>query len=255
MFGVLIRSIFASLISLFGLEVMLGNRRSFVWLGLALLFSLMVTAILTIRLCRPKHGFLKHATFSLFFYAAGLLFFIFIPSRGFQQFFSFFLSIFFGLLIFYIGNFILGHTEKQKTYRHYTLFDLIILVCSFVAYSSLFGVYMLFSWPVWSLIISAFFMSLLLFYYYFWYNKITHERRNLYFLIFGLIILEASWAMVFWPVSFLTRGIVLFTLFYVFSGMLKHHHQNTLSKIIIREYVITSVILLALVLSTARWSY
>lgn len=255
MFAIFLRSIFTSLISFFGFETMLNFRSSLFWFICFFLIVLLMMIVSVIKICRIKSDRHHHIFFPFFCFLSGVIFFVFIPGGAFQQVYAVLASLFFGALLFYIGNFILGHTEVKKTYRHLTLFDIVALIFSFLSYSSLFGLYLFLAWSTWLLIFLSFILSIILFYYYFWYHRISHAKNLLYYFIFGLVALEVAWSMTFWSTGYLARGLVLFIIFYLFSGLLKHHHQKTLTKSMVREYLITAAVVLALVLGTTRWTF
>lgn len=255
MFAILLRAIIASIVSFIGFEMMVNHRDLLFWIASFFLFFLFLITISIIQICKIKANRAHYIIFPVVCFLSTIVFFIFVPGKVFQQVYIIIASFLFGALLFYVGNFILGHTEIKKTYRHYTLFDIVVLVCSFVSYGALFGLYLFLSWPTWVLLLLSLVISLFLSFYYFWYNKLFHRKHLLHYLAFSLIAIEAAWAMTFWSTGFLARGIVLFILFYVFSGLLKHHHQNTLTRRIIQEYLVTSIIVLGLVLGTTKWSF
>lgn len=87
-------------------------------------------------------------------------------------------------------------------------------------------------------------------------SNLSFEKRVwLFIFCFNLIQLEASWALSFWPTSFVSRAVVLFSIFYVATGISKHHLKSTLTQKILREYLIVGIIVLVLVLGTCRWKY
>lgn len=234
---------------------MVNHKDLLFWIALFLLFLLFLITVSIVAICRIRSNRLHYIVFPLFYFLSSIVFFVFIPGQIFQQIYIFISSFLFGAMLFYVGNFILGHTEVRKTFRHYTLFDIVVLVCGFFSYCALFGLYLFLSWPIWLLFIGALVISFFLSYYYFWYNKMAIKKNLIYYFIFSLIILEATWAITFWSTGFLARGMVLFIIFYTASGLAKHNHQKTLTSRIVKEYLATTIIALALVLGTTKWTF
>lgn len=254
MFSLILRSIFASLISFFSLETVILNR-NLIWGTVIFLFIFFI--IINIPLLRIKiySKRINFVTFPLVFLLSSVGFFVFVPGDILKQIYIGLASILLGLLLFYIGNFAFGNVVVAKSYKHYSLFDIIIFVCAFLSFSAIFGFYLFLGWPVWVLMIMTLVLSILLAYYYFWYNQIRFRMALLYLLVFGLVAIELTWSLSFWPTGFVARGVVMFVAFYVFSGLIKHYYQKTLNLKIIREYIIVSLIVLGLVLGTTQWTF
>lgn len=255
MFAILIRSVLTTIVSFFGFELMVNHKNLLFWIAFFYLLFLFFFTLSVIQICKIKSNRLHYVIFPILCNLSAIIFFVFIPGKIFQQIYIIICSFLFGTLLFYVGNFILGYVQAKKFLRHYTLFDVIVLSCSFLSYTALFGLYLFLSWPTWLLLLLALFMSLFLLYYYFWYNKLTYKKNLLHYFIFSLVVAEAAWAVTFWSTGYLSRGIVLFILFYLFSGFLKHYYQKTLNKKIIKEYLVTSIIVLGLILGTTKWTF
>jgi hypothetical protein len=235
--------------------MMLNFKQAIFWWALFFLAFLLVMVVAVVKICRAKRDRHHYIIFLILCYLSAIIFFVFIPGGIFQQIYIVAASLFFGAMLFYIGNFILGHSEVRKVFHHFTLFDIVILICAFFIYASLFGLYLFLTWPSWLLLIVSLVLSLILFYYYFWYHKIKYHTDLLYYFIFALCAVEITWAMTFWSTGYLARGMSLFIVFYIFSGLSKHHHQKTLTKNVVREYLVTAIIVLGLVLGSTRWTF
>jgi hypothetical protein len=71
--------------------------------------------------------------------------------------------------------------------------------------------------------------------------------------IIGLILAEATWALNYWPATFLVGGALLLLIFYIVSGVLQHYLEGTLSRQVFLEYgVLGSGLMLAVIVASVR---
>jgi hypothetical protein len=60
--------------------------------------------------------------------------------------------------------------------------------------------------------------------------------------VVGLVVGESSWAMNYWQISTWSAGIVLMLIFYVMTGLASQHLQGKLSRRVLVEFLIVSVV-------------
>jgi hypothetical protein len=70
----------------------------------------------------------------------------------------------------------------------------------------------------------------------------------------GLLLAEATWAINYWPTTFLLAGTLLLAIFYVAVGLIQQQQAGTLGGRLIAEYgLLGSGLLLAVVVATFRF--
>jgi hypothetical protein len=64
------------------------------------------------------------------------------------------------------------------------------------------------------------------------------QQRNLLILTgsVGLLLAEATWALNYWPASFLLGGVILLLIFYITVSLIQHHLIGTLQRRVMIEY-------------------
>lgn len=69
--------------------------------------------------------------------------------------------------------------------------------------------------------------------------------------VVGLMLAEATWALNYWPAPFLLGGALLLIIFYIATGLLQHHLEETLSRQVVMEYsLLGSGLLVAVIVAT-----
>lgn len=66
----------------------------------------------------------------------------------------------------------------------------------------------------------------------------------------GVVLAEATWALNYWPATFMLSGAVLLILFYVMVGLLAHYAAGTLQRRVWLEYGTLAGVLLAILIGT-----
>jgi len=66
----------------------------------------------------------------------------------------------------------------------------------------------------------------------------------------GVALAEATWALNYWPATFMLSGAVLLILFYVSVGLLAHYAAGTLQRRVLLEYSALAGVLLAILIVT-----
>lgn len=75
-----------------------------------------------------------------------------------------------------------------------------------------------------------------------------HRRLMWLALLVGLVLGEATWALNYWPASFLLGGTLLLVIFYISTGLLHHQLGGTLQRRLLLEYGLLGSGLLAAVI-------
>ena len=73
----------------------------------------------------------------------------------------------------------------------------------------------------------------------------VRSGRALLALAVGVVLSEAMWALNYWAAPFLLGGALLLIIFYIASGTIQHHLQQTLSRQLLVEYGVLGALLLA----------
>ncbi|MEI9967060.1 MAG: hypothetical protein WDN67_05580 [Candidatus Moraniibacteriota bacterium] len=111
-----------------------------------------------------------------------------------------------------LGIYRLRHAPQDKTAQ--AIVSTAAMAALFFFFSSAYGFYLNFSFPLWGLML-LFFLGTTLTSYDTFIDVEPHnkERVRLYSALLGLMMGELSWAMSFWPFGFLTTG-ALAAIFY-----------------------------------------
>ncbi len=130
--------------------------------------------------------------------------------------------------------------------------DLFTFAAIFLVLNFLWGVgfYFVLSWWISTLLTFVVFFSVFSISIY----RLGRENWEvlLWALICGLILVEVSWAVLFWPVHYLTAALVPFSIFYLvyIMGGLYFEHRLTSNKVYFQTGMITIVLLLSLLSSS-----
>jgi hypothetical protein len=79
-------------------------------------------------------------------------------------------------------------------------------------------------------------------------SKAPARTLRIYCLISGVILAQVAWALNYWLVSVLVGGIVPLMVCYVLVGIMQAHLTNNLNRAILREYIIVSIVSVALII-------
>ncbi len=180
-----------------------------------------------------------------------ITFLVFIPSSFFlQHIYIVTASILFVFTINCAENVI----KDLKNRKSLAANDFLIIISAFLLYSSILGLSLFLIWPIWLIMLLLIIATFILTYEFFWYNQLF-EKHIIYTLILTLIISELGWALSLWPTGFISRAIIIFVIFYIFTNLSKHHFNKTLNNKIIRNSIIISLIVVLLVLLTSKWTF
>ncbi len=68
------------------------------------------------------------------------------------------------------------------------------------------------------------------------------QRAGLFALIIGWLVGQCTWAMNYWNISNLSAGVLLLTVFYVSVGLVQQHLQEKLTRSVLVEFGVVSLI-------------
>lgn len=68
------------------------------------------------------------------------------------------------------------------------------------------------------------------------------KRAALFALIIAWLVGQGTWAMNYWNISNLSAGVLLLTVFYVSIGLVQQHFQERLSRSVLLEFAVVSLI-------------
>ena len=250
-----IKSLLMFFLVLGGLEYIAYDKSRVYLVSILLMVISLAISISFVRKGRIESDRVAFAIFPILFLGSLVGFFVFIPGQLFRHIFAGLGSLVYAILTFYIGNLAAKRIKLDSKNRYYSLGEISILVFAFFSYTSVFGFYLFLNLPTWALMIETILISAFMAYFHFCYNKIDLSQNFIFYSVFGLISCEVAWALSFWPTGFISRGMVLFILFYVFAGLIKHYFHKTLDKKVIREHLAIAIIFLVLVLGTTKWTF
>lgn len=249
------KSVLMFTLLLLGLEYIAYDRSGIYLIVVLLSIVSFLISISFIRKGKIETNKLAFAIFPILFLESLVGFFVFIPGEIFRHIFAVVGSLIYAFLIFYIGNVAAKRIKLDSKNKYYSLGEISILVFAFFSYACIFGFYLFLGLPTWALMVQTLLISIFVAYFHFSYNKIKLSQNIIFYSIFGLITSEVAWALSFWPTGFVSRAMVLFILFYVFAGLIKHYFNKSLNKKVVREHVVLAVIFLLLVLGTTKWTF
>ena len=160
------------------------------------------------------------------------------------------------LMMFLFLEQIFNYFYFAVRYQPYTLesFSLYWNVAAvFMISASLFGVVI---FLMFNLAVVAAFYAVAIFVLtkqFFWVNKIEWARYALFCFAISLIMTEFFCAMRYLPTSYFVNGVIATIIFYVLICLSKLFLQDNLARKHIYNYLILSVVTVALVLATAQW--
>lgn len=188
----------------------------------------------------------------LFLVLGGLLFVFFLENKIFKHLLVVFLVFLLGLFLETMFVYIYRH-EKYQVNSLENISSYINLISSLFFYSSFFGLLIFLNIPFWLIALLTLIITFFLSHQTMWVNKIVSVRSWLYILVICLILCELAWVLSFLPISFYVRGAVLSVIYYLVIGISRFHLLGILDVKVIRRHLIISLIVLILILGTARW--
>jgi len=210
---------------------------------------------------------------TMLFTTSSVLFFLTLGRRNFQQLYIVFSSLLFTITLIGLNRFFrqqenLKQEEETKIKildSGFNLNQTIVLISIFLSSSGMYGIYLDFDLPSWSIMlaifISIFFATLYLTKINFLKSKAlelhldSFKNRTFLFysFLFGFIALELVWIISFLPVNHLTVGAIILSFYYFFWNILRSYLRNELSKKIAFSNLTFFVVAVGFIFITSKW--
>ena len=217
---------------------------------------LAVTLIIVFGMLVPRQRFLGGQEF--WHYLSGPLIFVWSSILLFLFFENIFLKHFFILAVgiyifFYFENllyYLVSGRENGKT-SFLRMTNLMNVVSIFFLATGFYGIKTFIQLPIWLLNIIFFIFVGGLLYSSLWIIK--HKFRKIFWEIFvvALVIAELFLVISFLPIGFYAGGAIVGVVYYVLAGIITNYLLK--DEIPHKRYVITGLILLFIIVLTARW--
>ncbi|RJR30872.1 hypothetical protein C4569_03750 [Candidatus Parcubacteria bacterium] len=212
-----------------------------------------VAAVTAFVLSKPREKrFFNYYIPPLLYLFGVLSFLLFIEINIIKIAFAFIFSF---LIWIFLENLYLSFNQPQKyqLYGFQNFSNYFNLITVFLIYSSFYGYIVFLRVPLWPLLIAVAVVTFLVLEELMWASEINLKRSWLYNLVTVIIIAEGFWTVAFLPSSMYVDGLILTVIYYLLSGVFLNKLLGILDNSVIRRYVIISVIILAVVLMSAKW--
>ncbi len=241
---------FWTLIFALGLEIVVQNSFSPTWNWY--FFTTIPFFIISLLACQKitKRSTDVFLLGLLFLSSPTLLSFIDSPRQS--QWFIFLCSVMYYFAL--LGLYRLHYSPKDKTAQSFL--NTASLAGIFFYYTSLFGFYLNFSFPLWGLMTLYFFGTAFMSYKTFASIEregIQKKRLMMYSVLLGLCMAEMVWVMSFWPFGYLTAGVLALIFFFLIWDITFDIFHSTLS---LRKMVWRTIfffILIGILLWSTSW--
>lgn len=223
--------------------------------GWAMFGALLIVPLLFARLLKWEF---KHFSFWIFlgtpfFYLISALFlFIFLEGDGLKLLLA--LAVSCGLWLY--GENLFSFYHLPSTYQAYSLEYLslvLYLLSSFFFTSGAYGVQIFLQLPVWVPALAVFWASLFSSVGMFWVSKVGSQVTTMFAVAGSVILSEVYLVLAMLPTSFMTNAAIFTTCLYLFLGLSRAHVLDKLTRQVLKRYLITGGLFLAVVLLTSRW--
>ncbi len=196
---------------------------------------------------------IKYIVIPLIYIIGSIGFLLVLPNNSLKHVFIIVSAVIFLFLLDMITK------KVTKTYplkdRRLSSFSLIIIATLFFVYSTVFSLYLYMNISSWIVIILNVGFSVIISLCFFDWEKL-YRKGVIISLVVGLIILELTWALLFWPTGVIGRSIVLLAAMYVCLGLSRSFlTSGKIERRHIFDYLIISAVLIAVVLGTSKWIY
>lgn len=242
----------ASLFFLFAVEGFLKNPWQVYWLAPFILVVFILSLWLLTGRKIKKINF-WHLIITLVLFSAGGLFFLaFLEGQLLKQLFVTGLTI--SIWVFLKTLFLKFH-QKSK-YQLYSLENISInlnLLTIFFITSSFFSLIIFLGVSFWFLLVIFSLIVTFLNYQLIWVGGVKLKVGWPYILIITIALIEIFWAISFLPTSVYVNGIIMTVSYYLMSGLARNWLLGIREKRVIKRYLLISIIVLIIILLTAKW--
>ncbi|MBU1179681.1 hypothetical protein KJ885_01925 [Patescibacteria group bacterium] len=215
-----------------------------------------LTLFIVLGMLVPKKRFLGGREFwhylsgPLIFVWSSILLLLFFENIFFKHFFilgvAVYIFFYFENLFYYLVS---GGKESSESFLRMT--NMLGVVSIFFLAAGLYGVKTFIQLPIWLLNIIFFIFSAGLIYGSLWIIKQKFREVLWEVFIVALIISEFFLVIHFLPIGFYAGGAIVGVFYYIVAGILTNYLKN--KQIPYKRYVITGLILLFVIVLTARW--
>lgn len=158
------------------------------------------------------------------------------------------------VLLYYLG--FIGIHRLREYPKDQTARGLIAassMTVAFFFYTGIYGIYLNFLVPLWALMLAFLLATTAIAYQYF--SMVNSNKKVVwsYSITLGMVMAELAWVINFWPFGYLTTGVIVLMLYYVFWDLVQSYFLNLLSKKRVIANVVFFSFFIALILLTSRW--
>jgi hypothetical protein len=237
------RPLLYSLVFLAGLElIIIFYRHVFVISSFLLFFSIYES--------RKLGGKWKFSILPAFFCVSSISLLYLIALSFEQQIFILLTSSMYYL--FMLGAYRLGKYAGDKTALGMNMAATASTI--FFTYTGAYGIYLNFLIPLYSLMIAYLIVTLLVSYQHFSIVRNDNDKLAwIYSFALALVMSELIWTMSYWPFGYLTTGTIALILYYVIWDIIQNYFTGLLSKKRVIGNVAVFVVLIGLILISAKW--
>lgn len=249
------RSLILPILYFLSLELVLIRPSLFFWVALALI----VASILgVLQISKRRRLFL--AICPLMFLVASFFLLPLIGGEIVIHIYVILAAFVFWLCFFQLRLFF--SSEEKLLKNSLDLGRSLNLAACFLWFSGIYGLYINFYPSLWLVSLGAFFGGLLLSFHFLRLSLFTTSETSNYLpplkfvlavLIISLSIFQIFWALLFWPFTYLTIGVVLVIIYYIALNIWQSKFRGTLSRGLILKRLFLGGVLVALILATSKW--
>lgn len=131
--------------------------------------------------------------------------------------------------------------------------SVVTILTSFYLISSAFALKLFLGYPGWAMTVLTGLAGVLFTIEIIWSEKLSPWRYWVMPLMLGLLTAQLFWVLSYLPTSYLVNGFIITVILYVTVNLGRFELKHELQSHIIRRYLLISVVVVLLVLATARW--
>lgn len=234
------------------LESALKSPRQIYWLApVALALTFLSVWQLTGQSLSNKK-FWRFLITPLIFLAGSLLFLSFLEGFYWRQFFCLITAVLLGVFL----EMIYLWFHRRPKYQPNALENIsahLNLLTVFLLASSAYSLIIFLAFPLWLLLILFALSVLILTYELCWVDNVIFPASWPYLVVITLITLEVFLAVSFLPNSVYISGLIVAVVYYLMTGLARNWFLGVKENKVIKRYLLISLIILLIVLLTAKW--